>query len=256
MTVTEIGNKSSLPSHFESDGTHAYIIDNANHDSISIVNLLTGVQKESKTDTSKLGVVVNTTLSALGDGMFILTDKPSVWYYRFSDDTITEQTLAYGSWPKASAIASYASNLYLLGDGAIYKQVHNATGYSPKTDYISTTSAPYSPAGLAVDGYVYVVSASSLSRYLGTSLKDTANVPTGLGTVSNLRSEAGGDVLIGVSSGSNRIGIWSVKSDKLTFTMQIAIADGKNLHDAVYDKKTATIYATIDNRFVSFPIKL
>jgi hypothetical protein len=255
MTVAEIGVKNGRPTHFESDGNHAYVIDAGNHNVISIINLLDGVQKDSKADTSNLNDVVNTTLSASNDGMFILTSKPSVWFYRFSTDSLSELSIAYGAWPKASALASYGSNLYLLGDTSIYKHVRNATGYSPKSDYISTTTLDGKTTGLAVDGLIYVLSDTSLNRYLASTLKQSVPTPTALKHITNLRSTAGGEVLIGTSQTSNRIAVWTSKNDQLTFDKQISLRDGKTLYDATYDQKLGKVFATIDNRFVSFALK-
>ena len=254
LTVAEIG-KNGRPTHFESDGTHAYVIDSANHNAISIVSLSNGVQKDSSADTSGLGDVVATTVAASNDSMFILTSKPSVWVYRFATDTLVEQTIAYGQWPKARSIASYGSNLYLLGDGAVYKNVHNATGYSPKSDYISTTKLNGLPSALAVDGWVYVASGTSLNRYLAASLKASVQMPASLDQISNLRSTAGGDVLVGTSKKSNRIALWTSKTDQLAFDKQIELSGSKTLYDATYDARLGRIFATVDNRLVSFSLK-
>ncbi len=254
-TLADIGGKDAKPSHFESDGSHAYIIDAGNHNKISIVNLLSSAETDSAADTSALGDVVATTLSAGNDGIFILTSKPSVWFYRFASDTLVEQTIAYGAWPKALAIASYGPNLYLLGDTTVYKHVKNATGYSPKNDYISTTQAGSHNVSLAVDGWVYVLSGTSLNRYLASTLKQTVENPASLGNVTGLRSSGGGNVLIGTSQSSDRIAIWTATDAQVTFDKQISMTDGKTLYDAVYDARLGKVFATIDNRFVSFPLK-
>ena len=253
-TVGEIGDKNGRPTFFESDGTRGYII-NTNPRAITIISLQTGDQKSSSVDLVKLGDVTSTTLSAANDGMFILTSKPSVWFYKFSSDSISEQTLAYGTWPKAHAIASYGPNIYLLGDNIVYKHFKNATGYSPKTDYISTTPTMGTPSAIAVDGYVYVASQTGLSRYLSAEVRSTNPTPSSLGEITNLRSVAGGNLLIGTSSSSSRIGVWNGAGDKLFFDKQIALTSGKRLTDATYDQKLGKIFATIDNRLVSFPFK-
>jgi len=255
MTVAEIGGKSGRPEHLETDGAHAYTIDTGDHNAIAIINLLTGDQKDSKADASKLNDVLATTVSANNDGIFILTSKPSVWFYRFATDTLAEQTLAYGDWPKSRSIASYGPNLYLLGDSTVYKHVRNATGYSPKTDYISTTATGTKFDSLAVDGWIYLLSGTTLQRYLGSSLKQSANFPASLGTITNLRSVAGGDLIIGTSTKTTRIALWTGKNDQLAFSKQITVQGGKSLTDATYDSKTGRIFATLDNRLVSFPFK-
>jgi hypothetical protein len=255
VTLAQIGGKTGRPQHFESDGTRAYVIDAAGGNKIAIVNLSTGDQTESKAVTSPLGDVKNTTLSASGDGMFILTAKPSVWFYRFATDTLIEQTLAYGQWPKASAIASYGANIYLLGDTAVYKHVKNATGYSPKLDYISTTQTAPNATALAVDGWVYTLSSAGLARYLGPTPKGTADTPAALGAITNLRSSAGGDILTGISQSSKRIAVWKTTATKITFNKQLTLSEGKVLYDALYDPRLGKMFATVDNRLVSFSVK-
>ncbi|GAC1372177.1 MAG: hypothetical protein NVSMB39_6430 [Candidatus Saccharimonadales bacterium] len=252
-TLTEVGGKSGRPTHFESDGTRAYIFDAANHNAISIVNLLTGNQSDSVADTSKLGDVVSTTLSYNKDGIYILTAKPSVWFYRFTGDTLTEQTVQYDTWPKSTAIASYASNLYLLGPTSIFKHTRNAAGYSPKSEYITQAAYGVEAASLAVDGYIYVVNKTTIQQFLGTVARQTATLPASAAGVSCLRSSAGGDVITGVSSSTGRIAVWSDKSDKLVFDKQVSLSSGKTVYDAVYDAKLGKIFATVDNRLVSLP---
>lgn len=255
MTVAEISAKNARPIHFESDGAHAFVFDAANHNAISIINLETGDQKDSTANTSILGDVVNTTISSANDGIFILTNKPSVWFYRYSNDSLAEQTLAYGQWPKASSIASYGSNIYLLGDTAVYKNVRNANGYSPSSNYISTTVSSKNTSGLAVDGWIYVTSDSGLQRFLGPVLKQSLPTPSSLGHLTNLRSVAGGDFVIGTSQSSGRIAIWNAKADQVVFAKQITLQDTKKLYDAIYDQKLGKVFATVDNRLVSFSLK-
>jgi hypothetical protein len=255
LTLADIDGKKAKPAHFESDGTNAYIFDAANANTLSIVNLQTGVQKSSEADTSKLGTINATTLSAGGDGIYVLTDKPAVWFYRFADDSLTQQAISYSDWPKATSIASYGANLYLLGDGTVYKVVKGGTGYSPKADYLSTTQTSGTSTSLAVDGWIYVVTGNNLNRFLAGTLKQTLAIPSGAGTVTSLRSTAGGSVIIGTGSKNGRIIIWTNTADKLTFDKQIEIKDGGTLYDATYDAHLGKVFATIGGRLVSFSLK-
>jgi hypothetical protein len=254
-TVASFTAKNARVDHFEVFGDKAYVIDSGNDNKLSVVNLLTGASRDSAANTSKLGNVIATTISGSNDGIFILTAKPSVWFYRFDTDTISEQSIAYSGWPTATAIASYASNLYLLGDSAIYKHTKNATGYSPKTEYIKTTSEEAREAtGLAVDGAVYLLSHSGLHQYLSGTLKQSATTPDALKQIRNLRSTAGGDVIIGTSSDAKRVALWSAKSN-LTFSKQVAPNGIKNLYDATYDQKSGNVYALVDGRLVRFQVQ-
>jgi len=255
LTLADISGKNAKPAHFESDGTNAYVFDAGNHNSISIVNLSTGVQKASTADASSLGDVVATTLSSAGDGIYVLTAKPAVWFYRFGSDTLTLQSIAYSDWPKATAIASYGPNLYLLGTDTVYKVVRNATGYSPKADYLSTTATPGASTALAVDGWIYVATGTNLNRFLAGSLNHSYVLPSSVGKLTNLRSTAGGSVLIAVSQSTGRINVWTVQSDQVTFDKQIVIKDGGTIYDATYDAHLGKVFATVGGRVVSFSLK-
>src|SRR5205814_731748 len=125
------------------------------------------------------GPIVATTPSSNNDGFFILTTKPSVWFYRVDTEALTEQSINFGQWPKASALASYGSSLYLLGDSTIYKHSKNSSGFSPKTDYldISAHEETKGSSALAVDGSVYLLSPTGLHRYMSGSLKQSAPAP-------------------------------------------------------------------------------
>jgi len=142
-----------------------------------------------------------------------------------------------------------------LGGTSIYKHVRNATGYSPATDYISTTQTSKNSSALAVDGWIYVSSDSGLQRFLGPVLKQSLTIPSSLGHLTNLRSVAGGDFVIGTSQSNGRIAIWNAKTDQVLFDKQVSLGGIKKLYDATYDPKLGKVFATVDNRLVSFPLK-
>jgi hypothetical protein len=256
VTVAKFTAKNAKFKHFELFGDKAYAFDEGNSNALSIVTVSTGAIRTSKADFTKLGVVSATTISGSGDGIYILTDKPSVWFYRFDTDSITQQPISYGSWPKSTAIASYASNIYLLGDSAVYKHLKTSTGFSPKSDFINTTSeTTRDSTSLAVDGSVYLISTSGLHRYVGGTLKQSAPLPDTLVSITNLRSTADGSVIIGTSADSKRVGVWVSGPTSLAFSKQVALSDIKSLYDATYDGKSGNVYALVDGRLVRFTIK-
>jgi len=133
--------------------------------------------------------------------------------------------------------------------------VKNATGYSPATDYISTTQSSKNSSALAVDGWIYVSSDSGLQRFLGPVLKQSLAIPSTLGTITNLRSVAGGDFVIGTSQSSGRVAMFNTKTDQVLFDKQISLSGIKKLYDTTYDPKLGKVFATVDNRIVSFTLK-
>jgi len=185
--------------------------------------------------------------------MYILTSNPGVWFYRFASDSATPQKVSYGGWPKATALASYTTNLYLLNDdGSIYKYTRNAAGFSPKIVYLSTTNSGGKASALAIDGTVYVAMADGLRQYAGGQAKQTSPIPQELGSITNLRTSSSDTTLTGSSTSTKRVAVWSLGSTSATFTQQIELQNSSQLRDAIYDSATSTFYALVDNRLVRF----
>jgi len=253
-TITSLSSqKNAKPTHMEVYGGKAYLIDKNNYSAIYVVNITTKSIKKSTADTSKLGNVVATTLSSDNQGMYILSAEPSVWFYRFSDDSVTRQAVALNEWESGSAIASYAGNLYILSTDGIYKHVKTLSGFSPKIAYLAAgQSAQLAGAkSMAVDGNVYTLKEKELSVYLAGALKTTVVVPSGLSAGSILRLSADTNSLVAVSPTAGRLGTWSTASG-LIFIRQYAFNDVKDLYDAAYDSALQTGYALVDGRVVSF----
>ncbi|MDB5178934.1 MAG: hypothetical protein JWN01_877 [Patescibacteria group bacterium] len=254
-TVATLPAKDTRPEHFEIAGGKAYIFDIAHKNALSIVTLASGNIKTSSIDADKLGAVINTTLSAANDGIYIVTNQPSVWFYRFDTDTLKEQPVAYGQWPAATAVASYLTNLYLLSEGTIYKHVKNATGFSPKTTYFLPDANSKAATALAVDGSIYLASPSGLHRYVAGTFKQSATLPQSIARIKNLRSTDDGTLLIGTDPASKRVGLWTASDTKLAFSKQIAPNGLKSLYDSTYDAKTGQIYAVADGRLIRFGLQ-
>lgn len=245
FVITEVGGSTGKPNHFEVFGGKAYVFDSKNDNALSIIDLATGNQRDSKIQGSSLGNVVATTLLSTNDGILLLTDKPSVWVYKFANDSISEQSVAFGTWPKGQAIASYGGNVYIRTQSAITKQVRSAAGYSPKTDYIPAPNG----AGLAIDGYIYYTDGHALVQYLGTTKQASSDA---IGNdYENLRSVADGKLIIATSSAHNRLAIWKITAGKPVFDREIAFTDPAAIADATYDAKSGKIYALAGNRLVS-----
>jgi hypothetical protein len=255
-TVVNFTTKNARVDHFEYRADKVYAFDSGNDNSLSIINVLSGSTRPSGAATNKMGAIVATTLSGANDGIYILTNKPSVWFYRFDTDTVTEQTISFGQWPKAKAIASYASNLYLLSDTAIYRHAKTSTGFSPKVDYLITNDeASRDASALAVDGFVYLLSPSGLHRYAAATLKQSAPTPEAVGPVTNLRTTDDGTVIIGTGESSSRVAFWNAKAAAVTFSKQVALEGVTSLFDAVYEPKTGQAYALVDGRLVRFAVQ-
>ncbi len=252
VSPTTIANypKNAKPNHLEFMAGKLYVFDSTNNSAIYVVNIATNSLVKSTSDTSKLGSVVATTLSSAGDGVFLITNQPTVWFYRFDNDSLTEQTINLGSWESGSAIASYATNLYVLSGQSIYKHVRTYSGYTPKSDYIQGLPDPHT---IAVDGNVYVLGPKGLGLYLAGSLKTSAEVPASLANASTLRA-FGGDTVQAISSTTKRIGFWD-NHQNLIFSRQYSLSGIDALYDATYDPATVTGYALVNGRIVKYSAK-
>lgn len=244
--------KNAKPTHVEVLNGKAYLVDGANN-SIHVVDISTNSIKTHKATSGQLGHVRAATLSSAGEGLYLLTERPSVWFYRFDNGSLTEQAVAFGQWTSSTAIGSYAGNLYLLGQDIIYKHTRTQSGFSPKTDYLTTRTASglKNASSLAVDGSVYVASSAGLQQYLAGVLQQTAVIPAGLEQLTNLRSTDNGNAIIGVSLEKQRVGLWDTRQG-LVFKHQYVINDIKSLSDATYDPRTRSVYALVNDRLVRF----
>lgn len=252
-TVASItSNKNAKPTNVEVINGQAYMIDGDNNQVIA-VNITTNATKTIKPATGKIGHVIASALSSNNDGIFLLTNTPSVWLLRFDDNSLVEQTISMGQWPAATAIGSYGGNLYLLADSKIYKHTRSLSGFGPKTEYLTTRNASglKDATAIAVDGSVYVASPSGIQQYISGSLQQTAPMPSTLGKPTSLRSADNGNTLIAISAGSDRIGLWDARQG-IAFRNQYIMNGINAVADAAYDPKTKTIYAITDNRIVRF----
>jgi hypothetical protein len=238
------------PSQLEVAGGKAYVFSRQTP-ALTIVNLTTKAAQTSGAKLSQLGVIVNTTLSSAGNGIFILTDKPAVWFYRFDTDSLTEQTINLGSWPSgSSAIASYSGNIYLLSANTVYKFTPTIGGFTPGTAYLAAKTTGLKDAtAMALDGTVYILSASGLHQFTVGKLSQTVSVPSVFSKAALLRASKDSNLLLLVSAANQRIGVWD-NSGKLTYKQQYAINNVRSLISANFDAKTGHIYALADNKLI------
>jgi hypothetical protein len=253
-TLATLPSSAGSPEHFEIYMGKAYIFDSSPSTHPSIVNITNGATVKSKADASNIGVVKYTSISSDNTGIYLLTDKPGVWLYRFSTDTISPITTAFGQWPAGSAIVSYLSNLYLLSDGVVYKYPKTAVGFSPPVKSLSLSNPGTSTNALAVDGSIYTAGSSQLLRYNSGKLVSSTDLPTGLGPLSIIRSTGNSSRLVATSTESNRIAVWAIGNSSLSLVGQIELHGVSKLFDATYNSQTGTYYATADHKLVSFQL--
>lgn len=249
-TITKLQNADST--HIELNGPNAYIIGNDGKSGINVVNISTKTSTLSKAVTSSIGGIISTTLSSSGDGIYMLSKAPSVWFYRFDNDSISEITLGGNSWENGTAISSYNGNLYILSDGTIYRHLRTITGFSPKTIVATKDSTPAlaSSHGLAINGTIFTISSSGLQAFLAGSELPPLKLPTDL--VSSSPSLHGSDnILLITNTSTKRLGIISTKGIAPVLLNEIAISNATTIKDSFYDESTKTVYVIADQKLLS-----
>ena len=251
VLIKDLSAQNQSADFIEQVGSKLIIFSSGKSAGIRIMNTATAGVTDSRASLANLGAITATTASANSDGVYILTSTPEVWFYSLTSDTISRQPIAFGAWPSGSAIASYASNLYILSNSTVYKFVKSATGYSPQTVYAKLEGPAAGATSLAIDGSVYVLADTALTEYLAGAVQATATLPLTLSSTSRLRSEAGGKVVTAVQAGAGRVIVFETTAGKLQFSRQLASKSLTKLSDAVYDSTTGSIWLLSDNKLYS-----
>jgi len=238
------------PAQFEIAGGNAYVFTRQTP-ALAIINIAAKSSQISKAKVGQIGTIVSTSLSAAGTGIYLLTDKPAVWFYRFDNDSLTEQTINLGDWPaEATAIASYSNNLYILAASTVYKFTPTISGFTPGATYLSAKVTGLADStAMALDGTFYILSASGLHQYTAGKLTQTVSVPSEFSKAALLRASKDSNLLLAVSAANQRIGVWDDAS-KLIYKQQYALNNIHTLASANFDAKTGHIYALADNKLI------
>jgi hypothetical protein len=234
------------PRFMQNIGNKLALFNDTNGLSVSTLDLSNVTLKNGATATDS-GKIISTTPSSAGDGVFILTDKPAVWFWRDSDGSLLEQTISFGTWPKGLSIASYNANLYLLAEDGkqIFKYSRTLSGFSGATAYFDKdTSTVAVASGLAVDGNVYTLGAKNLRRYLSGALKlSSDSIPSTLTQPRQLMTYPAANLVLSVDAKSGRLASFTSTDDSLSLFHQYDITGAGAIQSATYDTRTKQIYA-------------
>ena len=250
-TITNLTSSINTSSRLEIFNGKAYIFKAG---TLEIVPLAGGLTIKSKADLSAVGMVTYTTLSSDGSGIYVLSNQPGVWFYRFNNDNLIPVSTASGQWASGTALASYLTNLYLLSNDVVYKYAKTSNGFGAPSKSLSINTQSNAASSLSVDGSIYVGSTSQILRYISGKLLSTTVLPVGFGTPVDLRSASNGSLVLATSTGSGHMAVWSVGTNQLTLVEQVQLEGVSKLYDATYDAQTDTYYATADQRLVSFKL--
>lgn len=238
-------------SHIELANSKAYLFSSNAKDGISVVNISTKTSELSKANTGPLGTIVDTTLSNSGDGIYLLTKSPSVWFYKFDTDSVSEITLGGSAWESGSAISAYNGNLYILSDGIIYKHIKTFTGFSPKAIAVPKDATPSlsTSHGLAIDGTIYTLTTTGLQGYIAGVPSPLITLPSSL-LSQNSTIEVTTSAIIITNQATKRIGILSTKGTAPSLIAQLSLNNVSGLQHATYDDATKVIIALAGKNLV------
>ena len=253
--IKNLKDANILAKHFELVSAKLYIFAEGNQPAIHIINPASGNVTTSAANLRELGTIVATAPSPNGDGIYLLTDKPAVWLYQISTDKLNEAVLSYGSWPKSSAIATYASNIYLLSENNVYKFARNSSGFSPRTTYATLTENTAGAGSLAIDGSVYVLTANHLTELLSGTPKRTAPLPIAMPQTDRLRTAETLNIASAVNHQTDRIIVFNKTPSSLAFSYQLKANELSGLQDAVYNPATKHFYILTDTNLAKINLK-
>lgn len=241
--------------HFELVSAKLYLFAQGDQPAIHIVNTNSGNITTSSTNIRDIGNITATATAPNGDVIYLLTDKPEVWIYQLSTDKLYQAVLSYGSWPKGSSLATYASNLYILSENTIYKFTKNTSGFSPRTTYAQLDSTINNAKSLAIDGSVYVLNQHQLAELLSGSVRRTAELPMDMPQTDQLSTSESSSLLSAVDHQTDRIVVFSKNTSSLTFAYQLKPKELSGIQDAIYNPSTKQFYILTDTSLAKIPAK-
>ncbi len=224
----------------------------ADGSSIYIYNLATSKLSVVANHPSLGGKVVAISASSNSDGVYLLTDKPGVWFLRTSDNNLS-QIAASGAWPKGKAIASYLGNLYILlaDDSGVSKLTPVGSGFSLPSPYpVNDPSVLKGSTAMAVDGSIYVANPNGFSRiFSGVVQKSDLVIPSNLKALRQIASVNAGKSLIMVDAKSERIGLFSFDGAAVSYNGQLAVKGAKQVYSALGNGVDKNLYVLADQKF-------
>ncbi len=245
--------KNFKPAGLEVTDTKIMALDANNGTQVYIVDPTTkAVTTASK--PSDVGTITEITPSSAGDGVFVLTSEPAVWFVKAFDGSFVRQDISFGDWPKGRSLASYASNLYVLSDDSttVTKHVRTAAGFAAGSDYFKDPSIVKGASAIAVDGSIYLAGGpDGIDRYLSGELSAKATaIPDTLKHPNKIASIGDSTWLFTFDPTSHRIGIFNNLESSITFNKQLSFKLGQPLSAAV-DTKGSLVYAIVGSKLVS-----
>ncbi len=249
--------KNTKPTFLELVGTKLIMADGQGNSSFYVYDLTAKTVSTSPKTPTGFGRVVATTPSSDNSGIYVLTDKPSVWFYKAIDGTISEQSLSFGDWPRGKALASYNGNLYVLAHDSsqLYKFSPTSAGFTAPVDYFTDASTIKDTTTIAIDGSIYLMGGKSgIRRFVAGVLDESlAPLPQNFINPTHLRSIGNGDRLIAIDSKSLQLVLFESTPDALIMGDQVTL-DSTPVYSVTVDSSSTTLYALTRGKLISAPL--
>lgn len=246
-----------LSSVSQTDAVGIYSVGNVFY-AIGKDGTISKIEKKSKKvsnlqlDGKVEGNVVGATALAKIKVIEILTDKPAVYEFDTTDNSITEKKASDG-WEKAIDIDSYGTTLYLLAQDQIYKHTRTSSGYGKKATYLATPEDMKDPLSFKIDSDVYVMgSGGNIIKFTSGKKQDFAikDLPVSLSSADLIYTDTETDNLIIASKSGNYVVV--VGKDG-TYKGRYTSGDFTDVRYTVIEGNT--VYVTTKTKVLSFEIK-
>ncbi len=251
--LSDLGTLSgSKPTHLELVGTTTVLIAG---DGTVYTTTAAKTPAVAAAKPSGFGNLVASTASSTGDGVYLLTDEPAVWFFNTATAALTKQSATLDGWVKGKSIASYSGNLYVLADDSsqVWKFTKTTAGFGSKTGYFGAGITISDATSLAVDGSVYLTSPNGIKRYTkGVQDQTSTTIPDALKQPAEL--SVAGTTLLTRDGKSNRLGVFTAPDNTISYSKQITLKDLSSVASVRLDAKGTTIYAIADNKLVSLSV--
>lgn len=262
LTPTVLSNfsqfKNAQPTKIEVIGNKIFIFDSQNNNTIYAYEIISKTLNLASKGTSPIGHIIATTISSDGSGIYLLTDKPGVWYLKAFDSSLTEQTLSFGNWPQGKSIASYNGSLYMISadSSQLLKFTPTAAGFTVPSNYFKDATVVNGATSITIDGSIYLAGGpSGLRRFTAGKLDQTLMIlPSELKNPSVIYSINNTDRLIMLDATSQHIGLFTNNPGSIAFQKQLLIKGAKNVAAITTDTKSTILFALADGKLVSAPL--
>ncbi|TAK03891.1 hypothetical protein EPO34_01905 [Patescibacteria group bacterium] len=235
------------------DGTHLYLF--GADKGILRVNPSSGAAEPLPVPASAVGVALKASVEDAT--VAFLDDRPGVSELVLSDAQMKVTSLAPAADAAWKDLTAYGGRLYVLsvslGDAQVLKFPSTTSGFGQPSGWIrSKTSSLADARGLAVDGYVYVLTGSDLLRFVngGESGWDLRGAEPAMADAQDVWTSFESERLYVLEPSQRRVLVFA-KEDGTLLAQYVADAFAQS-RDLFVDEKEGTIYVLTGDALYGF----